>query len=56
MAAETIKAAADGLAAWWYEHRDVPREHLVYVLMNVLWIGFDRFVAGERWADGKALG
>jgi AcrR family transcriptional regulator len=53
MAAETIKAAADGLAAWWYDHRDVPREHLVYVLMNVLWIGFDRFVAGERWGEGQ---
>lgn len=50
MAAEVIKTAADGLASWWYEHRDVPREHLVYVLMNALWIGFERFVAGERWA------
>jgi AcrR family transcriptional regulator len=54
MAAEVIKAAADGLAAWWYAHRDVPREHLLYVLMNVLWIGFDRFVAGERWADEQS--
>jgi AcrR family transcriptional regulator len=54
MAAEVIKAAADGLAAWWYAHREVPREHLVYVLMNVLWIGFDRFVAGERWAGDEA--
>ena len=52
MAAEVIKAAADGLASWWYEHSEVPREHLVYVLMNVLWIGFDRFGAGERWRDG----
>ena len=45
MAAEVIKSAADGLATWWYSHRDVPRDHL----MNVMWIGFDRFVAGERW-------
>lgn len=51
MAAEVIKSAADGLAAWWHDHRGVPREHVVYVLMNVMWIGFDRFVAGERW-DG----
>ena len=49
MAAEVIKSAADGLAAWWYDHRDVPREHLLRVLMNALWIGFERFVAGERW-------
>ena len=49
MAAEVIKRAADGLAAWWYDHRDVPREHLLRVLMNALWVGFERFVAGERW-------
>jgi AcrR family transcriptional regulator len=49
MAAELIKTAADGLASWWYAHRDVPREHLVYVMMNALWVGFERFTAGERW-------
>jgi AcrR family transcriptional regulator len=52
MAAEVIKSAADGLAAWWYDHRHVPREHLLVVLMNVLWVGFERFVAGERWGRG----
>jgi len=56
MAAEVIKSAADGLAAWWYAHRDVPREHLVYVLMNVMWIGFDRFGAGDRWDAGEGGG
>jgi AcrR family transcriptional regulator len=49
MAAELIKATTNGLASWWYGHRDVPREHLVYVIMNALWIGFERFTAGERW-------
>jgi AcrR family transcriptional regulator len=49
MAAELVKGATIGLAAWWYEHRDVSREHLVYVTMNALWIGFDRFAAGTRW-------
>jgi len=49
MAAELLKAATVGLASWWYAHRDVAREHLVYVLMNALWIGFDRFTEGERW-------
>ena len=49
MAAELLKAATVGLASWWYANRDVSREHLVYVLMNALWIGFDRFTEGERW-------
>jgi hypothetical protein len=52
MAAEVIKAASDGLATWWYSHREVPRQHVVYVLMNALWIGFERFVEGERWNPG----
>ena len=52
MAAEVIKSATNGLARWWYEHRQAPRDHLVYVLMNVMWVGFDRFVAGERWGLG----
>jgi AcrR family transcriptional regulator len=49
MAAEVIKATTTGLASWWYGHRDVPREHLVYVMMNALWVGFERFTAGKRW-------
>jgi AcrR family transcriptional regulator len=54
MAAEVIKTAADGLAAWWHDHPDVPREHLVYVLMSQLWVGGERFVSGERWGRGQA--
>jgi AcrR family transcriptional regulator len=49
MAAELLKQAANGLASWWYAHREIPREHLLYVMMNALWIGFERFTMGERW-------
>ena len=38
-----------GLALWWYDHRDVPRERLVATAMNSLWIGFERVRRGEQW-------
>jgi AcrR family transcriptional regulator len=49
MWAQIMKNAAHGLAFWWYEHREVPREELVSVTMNALWVGFERFQQGERW-------
>jgi AcrR family transcriptional regulator len=49
MWAQIMKNAAHGLAFWWYEHREVPREELVAVTMNAIWVGFERFQQGERW-------
>lgn len=42
MLAEGIKAVNNGLASWWYEHRDVPREHLLAVVRALLWTGLQR--------------
>jgi AcrR family transcriptional regulator len=42
MAAETMRAGLAGLAIWWDDHPDVPRERIVETAMNVLWIGFER--------------
>lgn len=49
MAWEVMRAAMQGLAIWWYEHRDVPRERVVATAMNALWIGFERVLGGEVW-------
>jgi hypothetical protein len=46
---EVIRSVLQGLALWWYEHRDVPRERLVATAMNALWIGFERAAAGDTW-------
>jgi AcrR family transcriptional regulator len=46
---EAVRSALQGLAAWWYDHQEVPRERLVAIAMNALWIGFDRIHQGERW-------
>ena len=48
MAWEVLRAALQGLALWWYEHPDVPREHVVATAMNTIWIGFDRFFGGKE--------
>jgi AcrR family transcriptional regulator len=54
MWAQIIKNASHGLAFWWYVHREVPREELVSVTMNALWIGFERIQRGERWTPQDA--
>lgn len=48
MFAELLKMAQNGLAAWWYEHREVPREQLVDRVMEFCWTGLERVAAGER--------
>ena len=50
MAAEVIRAGLTGLAIWWLDHPDVPRERIVETAINAIWIGFERVRRGERWA------
>ena len=47
MAAEVIRAGLTGLAIWWSEHPDVPREQIVATAINAVWIGFERVRRGE---------
>jgi len=39
MIAEGIKAINNALAAWWYEHREIPREQVWAVARALLWTG-----------------
>jgi AcrR family transcriptional regulator len=48
---ELFRATLHGLAVWWYEHQEVPREVVVNAAMNVVWIGFERLSKGETWKD-----
>lgn len=50
MAAEVMRAGLAGLAIWWSDHPDVPREQIVGTALNVLWIGLDRVRQGETWS------
>ena len=49
MAAEVMRAGLTGLAIWWIEHPEVPRERIVETAVNAIWIGFERVRRGERW-------
>ena len=49
MAAEVMRAGLTGLAIWWSEHPEVPRERIVETAVNAIWIGFERVRRGERW-------
>ena len=51
MAVELLRSAIAGLALWWHDHRDIPREQVVDAVMNALWLGFERTGRGERWRD-----
>lgn len=39
MAVEILRSGLTGLAIWWYEHRDVPREQVVAAALGVVWLG-----------------
>src|SRR5262245_562431 len=50
MIAQQQIGAIQGLADWWGEHREVPREKLVATAMEFAWLGLDRVSQGERWS------
>jgi AcrR family transcriptional regulator len=44
MGAKASQAATQGLAEWWWEHPEVPREEVVELLLELLWEGFGGLV------------
>lgn len=46
---ETLKSALQGLALWWADHPDTPRDTVVAAAMNGVWLGLQRLQQGERW-------
>ncbi len=50
MFAELLKTAQNGLASWWYEHPEVPREAIVERLLEFCWSGLEQIVR-DRGAD-----
>jgi AcrR family transcriptional regulator len=45
--AQLLTSSMTGLAFWWYEHRDVPRELVVERVLELCWTGLDRLARGE---------
>jgi AcrR family transcriptional regulator len=48
MFAEMVRMSQNGLAAWWYEHREVPREVIVQRMLDFCWVGLERIAAGAH--------
>lgn len=53
MAWVVLRGVLQGLALWWVDHPEVPRERVVATAMNSLWIGFERAAAGEAWSPNQ---
>jgi AcrR family transcriptional regulator len=49
MAWVVLRGVLQGLAIWWTDHPEVPRERVVATAMNALWMGFERVQGGEGW-------
>ncbi|HVC08093.1 MAG TPA: TetR/AcrR family transcriptional regulator [Solirubrobacterales bacterium] len=49
MAWVVLRGVLQGLAVWWSENPQVPRERVVATAMNALWIGFERVLGGQAW-------
>jgi AcrR family transcriptional regulator len=50
MAWVVLRGVLQGLALWWADHPEVPRERVVATAVNALWVGFERVSEGEGWS------
>jgi AcrR family transcriptional regulator len=41
---------SEGIARWWLEHPDVPKENVAMYFMNYLWSGLGGMIEGRLWA------
>jgi AcrR family transcriptional regulator len=48
MLAQLLKTAQNGLADWWYDRREVPRERVVEAVLDFCWLGLERVAQGDR--------
>jgi AcrR family transcriptional regulator len=49
MVSEIFRSGLAGLAIWWADHPEVPRQQIVSAAVNTLWIGLERVGMGEAW-------
>ena len=48
MLAQAVKSSHDGLAAWWYEHPEVPRAQVVALALALSWGGLAALTGAVR--------
>ena len=47
-----LMGAVTAIANWWDEHREVPRDRVLAMVMEFAWVGMERAAAGESWSGG----
>ena len=47
--AQMLVGSVQSVANWWAEHREVPRDQIVEMVMAYAWLGLDRLSRGESW-------
>lgn len=47
MFAVLMKVSQNGLASWWYEHPEIPREEIVDRLLEFCWTGLERIAESQ---------
>jgi hypothetical protein len=52
--AQMLVGAVQSVANWWADHREVPRDQIVEMVMDFAWLGLDRLSRGERWTPPGA--
>ena len=52
MLATISQGASNGLARWWYENREVPREEVADLARRALWDGFNQMLDGGSKKTG----
>jgi len=53
MAWVVMRGVLQGLAIWWSDHPQVPREQVVATAVNALWFGLERVQRGEAWQSDR---
>ncbi len=56
MVAAMLSGAIQALAAWWYDHREVPRAVLVDRAMEFAWLGLERLSNGLARSGARESG
>jgi len=51
MLAQLTVSGLNGLAAWWWEHREVARAHVVGTAVDLLWTGISALGRGGPFGD-----
>ena len=50
---EVLRGVLLGLARWWADRPEVPRDEVVAMAMNTLWVGLERVQRGEGWQPDR---